>query len=159
MSMEDIGVLRSIPEMVLYEPVDATQLAQASPQIVDYYGPVYIRMFRKVVEKDVFTAPDYQFDLFKADILQEGLDVSIFCSGIMVQDTVKANELLKAEGIQADIISIHTVKPIDREAVVASAKKTVLWSLRKIKTLLAAFARQLRRFWWRSVQFLSVQWV
>ena len=123
MSMEDIGVLRSIPEMVLYEPVDATQLAQALPQIVDYYGPVYIRMFRKVVE-DVFTAPDYQFDLFKADILQEGLDVSIFCSGIMVQETVKANELLKAEGIQADIISIHTVKPIDREAVVASAKKT-----------------------------------
>lgn len=123
MSMEDIGVLRSIPELVLYEPVDAIQLKQALPQIVEYYGPVYIRMFRKTID-DVFTDPGYQFDLFRADTIQEGRDVSIFCSGIMVQETMKANEQLKAQGIQADIVSIHTVKPIDRKAVVASAKKT-----------------------------------
>lgn len=123
MSMEDIGVLRSIPDLVIYEVVDANQFRQALPQIVAYDGPVYIRMFRKTID-DVFTDENYQFDLFRADTLQTGTDVSIFCSGIMVQETLKANELLKAEGIQADIVSIHTVKPIDREAVVASAKKT-----------------------------------
>lgn len=123
MSMEDIGVLRSIPDMVIYEVVDANQFKQALPQIVAYEGPVYIRMFRKTID-DVFTDPNYQFDLFHADTLQTGTDVSIFCSGIMVQETLKANEMLKAQQIQAEIISIHTVKPIDREAVVASARKT-----------------------------------
>lgn len=123
MSVEDIGVLRSIPDLVLYEPVDAAQLKQALPQIVAHDGPVYIRMFRKKIG-DVFTEPDYRFDLFHADTLQTGTDVSIFCSGIMVQETCKANELLKKEGISADIVSIHTVKPIDRDAVVASVKKT-----------------------------------
>ena len=123
MSMEDIGVLRSIPDLVIYEVVDANQFRQALQQIVAHEGPVYIRMFRKTID-DVFTDPDYKFDLFHADTLQEGTDVSIFCSGIMVQETVKANEILKAEGISADIISIHTVKPIDREAVITSAKKT-----------------------------------
>lgn len=123
MSMEDIGVLRSIPDLVIYEVVDANQFRQALPQIVAHEGPVYIRMFRKTID-DVFTDPDYKFDLFHADTLQEGTDVSIFCSGIMVQETVKANEILKAEGISADIISIHTVKPIDREAVITYAKKT-----------------------------------
>ncbi|MDD5952400.1 MAG: transketolase C-terminal domain-containing protein [Oscillospiraceae bacterium] len=123
MSMEDVGVLRSIPNLVIYEVVDANQFRQALPQIVAYDGPVYIRMFRKTID-DVFTDDKYQFDLFHADQLQEGKDVSIFCSGIMVQETIKANELLKAEGIEADIVSIHTVKPIDREAIVASAKKT-----------------------------------
>ncbi len=122
MSMEDIGVLRSIPDLVIYEVVDANQFRQALPQIVAYEGPVYIRMFRKVID-DVF-GDDYKFDLFKADTVQEGTDVSIFCSGIMVQETMKANEILKAEGINADIVSIHTIKPIDREAIVASAKKT-----------------------------------
>lgn len=122
MSMEDIGVLRSIPDMVIYEVVDANQFRQALSQIVAYDGPVYIRMFRKVID-DVF-GDDYKFDLFKADTMQEGTDVSIFCSGIMVQETLKANEILKAEGISADIVSVHTIKPIDREAIVASAKKT-----------------------------------
>jgi len=122
MSMEDIGVLRSIPGIVIFEPVDAVQLVKALPQVIDYNGPVYIRLFRKpapVVFKD-----DYRFELFKADILEEGKDVSIFASGIMVNESIKAVEALKAEGISADLINIHTIKPIDREAVLASAKKT-----------------------------------
>ena len=123
MSMEDIGVLRSIPELVIYEPVDVAQFKQALPQIVAYEGPVYIRMFRKTID-DVFTNADYKFDLFHADCIQEGNAVTIFCSGIMVQETMKANEILKQEGIDAEIINIHTIKPIDRDAVVASAKKT-----------------------------------
>lgn len=122
MSMEDIGVLRSIPDLVIYEVVDANQFRQALPQIVAYDGPVYIRMFRKVID-DVF-GDDYKFDLFKADTVQEGTDVSIICSGIMVQESLKANEILKAEGISADIVSVHTIKPIDRETIAASARKT-----------------------------------
>lgn len=122
MSMEDIGVLRSIPEMVIYEPVDANQLKKALSQIIEYKGPVYIRIFRKAIE-NIFSE-DCKFDLFKASKLQDGNDVSIFCSGIMVQETIKANEILKQQGINADIINVHTIKPIDRESIVSSAKKT-----------------------------------
>ncbi|HYE81246.1 MAG TPA: transketolase C-terminal domain-containing protein [Clostridia bacterium] len=122
MSMEDIGVIRSIPGIVIFEPVDAVQLAKALPVIAEYDGPVYIRMFRKafpVIFKD-----DYKFELFKADLISEGKDVTLFASGIMVNEALKAAELLKASGISAEIINIHTIKPIDREAVVKSAKKT-----------------------------------
>lgn len=122
MSMEDIGVLRSIPEVVIFEPVDAIQFKAALPALTAYHGVVYIRMFRKVID-DVFPA-DYKFEMFKASPIQEGKDVTIFTSGIMTQETMIANETLKAEGISAEIINIHTIKPIDREAVVASAKKT-----------------------------------
>ena len=122
MSMEDIGVLRSIPGIVIFEPTDVVQLKKLLPQVVDYYGVVYIRMFRKKIDS-VFTESD-EFDLFKASVIQEGSDLSIFCSGIMVQETMLANEKLKQMCINADIINIQTIKPIDREAVVKSAKKT-----------------------------------
>jgi transketolase len=122
MSMEDIGVLRSIPNMVIFEPVDNMQLAKSLPQIVDYDGVVYIRMFRKTAPA-VF-GDDYKFDLFKADTVREGKDVTLFATGIMVAESIKAADLLKAEGIDAEIINIHTIKPIDREAVIKSASKT-----------------------------------
>lgn len=122
MSMEDIGVLRSIPNMVIFEPVDNIQLAKALPQIVDYEGVVYIRMFRKSTPA-VF-GDDYKFDLFKADTVREGKDVTLFASGMMVTESIKAADILKAEGIEAEIINIHTIKPIDREAVIKSARKT-----------------------------------
>lgn len=122
MSMEDIGVLRSIPEIVIFEPTDNTQLKKALPQIVNYYGVVYIRTFRKNTP-DIFDET-CDFDLFKAAKVTEGKDLSIFCSGIMVSETLTANEKLKSMGIDAEIINIHTIKPIDKAAVVASAKKT-----------------------------------
>ena len=115
-------MLRSIPGIVIFEPTDVVQLKKLLPQVVDYYGVVYIRMFRKKIDS-VFTESD-EFDLFKASVIQEGSDLSIFCSGIMVQETMLANEKLKQMGINADIINIQTIKPIDREAVVKSAKKT-----------------------------------
>ena len=122
MSMEDIGVLRSIPGMVIFEPVDEVQLRAAMPVLNDYDGPVYVRLFRKELPK-VF-GEDYKFDLFKADTIKEGKDLSIFVSGMLTADVVKAAELLAEEGIDAEIINIHTIKPIDREAVIASARKT-----------------------------------
>lgn len=123
MSFEDIGVLRSIPGIVIFEPVDNVQLAQALPALVAYDGPVYIRMFRKIIE-DVFDPATYTFDLFCADVLREGGDVSIFASGILVQEAVRAVETLAAEGIDAELINPHTIKPIDEAAIVASARKT-----------------------------------
>ena len=122
MSMEDIGVLRSIPGIVIFEPVDETQLRAAMPVINDYNGCVYIRLFRKVTP-DVF-GPDYKFDLFKADTIREGKDVSIFVSGFLTTDAIEAAKLLEAEGINAEVINVHTIKPIDRETVIASARKT-----------------------------------
>ena len=122
MGLEDIGVIRSLVGMVIFEPVDAVQLEQAMPVLRDYDGPVYIRLHRKALP-DVFPA-DYRFDLFSADTIREGRDVTIFASGILVQESLQALELLKQEGIEAELINIHTIKPIDREAVVRSARKT-----------------------------------
>ena len=116
------SVLRSIPTMVIFEPVDSEQMIQALPQIAEYYGPVYIRMFRK--ECPAVFGKDYKFDLFKADKIKEGKDLTIFASGIMVKTSLDAAEKLKAEGIDAEVISVHTIKPIDAEAVVESLKKT-----------------------------------
>ncbi len=122
MSMEDIGVLRSIPGMVIFEPVDEVQLRAAMPVLDAYKGCVYMRLFRKV--QPVIFPEDYKFDLFKADLLKEGSDLSIFVSGMMTKDVLDASELLKEQGISAEIINVHTIKPIDRETVIASARKT-----------------------------------
>ena len=122
MSMEDIGVIRSIPGMVIFEPVDDVQLRAAMPVLNDYDGPVYIRLFRK--ELPTVFGEGYQFDLFKADTIKEGKDLTIFVSGMLTADVVKASELLAAEGIDAEVINVHTIKPIDRETVIASARKT-----------------------------------
>jgi transketolase len=122
MSMEDIGVMRSIPGMLIFEPADAVELVKSLPAIVNYEGPVYMRVTRKtspVIYKD-----DYVFNLFKADVLREGKDVTLFASGMMVCEALKASEILKAQMIDAEVINIHTIKPIDRETIVASARKT-----------------------------------
>lgn len=122
MSVEDVGVVRSIPTVVIFEPVDSIQLKQALPQIMEYNGPVYIRMFRKETP-DIFDE-NYQFNLFKGDILKEGKDVTIVASGIMVEEAIKAKSLLLAIGIDAEVINMHTIKPIDEEILVKSVKKT-----------------------------------
>lgn len=121
-AIDDIGALRSIPNLVIYEAVDETQLRQAVPQINAYPGTVYIRMIRKDAE-DVF-GPDYKFDLFKADVMEEGSDVTILATGILVAEAKKAVAMLKEDGIHAELINVHTIKPIDRETVIASLKKT-----------------------------------
>ena len=122
MSMEDIGVMRSIPGAVIFEPVDEVQLKAALPVINAYKGMVYIRLFRKELPK-VF-AGDYRFDLFKADILREGRDVTLFVSGFLTKDVVEAAGRLGEEGIDCQVVNVHTIKPIDREGVRAAAHKT-----------------------------------
>jgi len=122
MTLEDIGVLRSIPNITIVEPSDGIELAQMVPAIFEHEGPVYMRLYRKVAP--AVHGADYKFTLGKADVLKEGKDVSILCSGIMVSEVVAAGKLLKEKGIDAEIINLHTIKPIDEEAIIASAKKT-----------------------------------
>ena len=122
MSFEDVGIIRSIPGTVIFEPVDVIQLVKALPQIVDYKGMIYIRLFRKTTPK-VFNN-NYKFNLFKADVLKEGNDVSIFATGITVSESIKAVEILKKKGIDTELINVHTLKPIDKETIISSIKKT-----------------------------------
>lgn len=122
MSMEDIGVIRSIPSMVIFEPVDIIQLKKSMPKLVDYDGPVYIRLFRK--ERPIIYSEDYEFDLFKADIIKEGTDVTIAASGIMVSEALEAEKILREKGINAEIINVHTIKPIDSDTILRSVAKT-----------------------------------
>ncbi len=122
MSMEDIGVLRSIPGIVIFEPVDAVQLRAAMPVLDAYEGPVYLRLARG--EQPAIFPEDYQFDLFRADVLREGSDLSIFVSGIQTRDCLDAAAELAESGISCEVINVHTIKPIDRETVIASARKT-----------------------------------
>lgn len=122
MSVEDVGVLRSIPGLVIFEPVDETQLRAALPVINAYDGCVYIRMFRKTLPS-VFRE-GYQFRLFQADLIKPGRDLSIFVSGFLTSDVIEAAALLSEQGIDAEIVNIHTIKPIDRACVVESARRT-----------------------------------
>ena len=113
MTFEDIGVVRSIPNITVLEPSDAIELEQMVPAMFRHVGPVYMRLYRKAapeVHKD-----DYQYQLGKADILKAGGDVSIFCSGIMVREALDAVAELERMGIDAEIINIHTIKPLDKE--------------------------------------------
>ena len=122
MSLEDMGVVRSIPGLVIFEPTDTVQLKAAMPVLHAYEGPVYMRMNRK--EFPTVFPEDYRFDLFKADLLWAGTDVTILAAGLMVSESLQAAETLAAEGISCEVINVHTIKPIDRETIVASAQKT-----------------------------------
>ena len=122
MSFEDFGVLRSVPDVVLFEAADEVELAKALPVINDYEGCVYLRLFRKELPK--IYDDNYKFDLFKVSTLREGKDLTIFASGIMVHDALEAAKLLAEQGVDAEVVNVHTIKPIDREGVIAAARKT-----------------------------------
>lgn len=122
MSMEDVGVLRSVPGVVIFDPADPIQLRAAMPVLDSYKGCVYMRLFRK--ELPEILPADYTFDLFKADVLREGKDLTIFATGFLTKDALEAQEILAKEGIHAEVVNVHTIKPIDSETVIRSAKKT-----------------------------------
>lgn len=122
MSMEDIGVVRSIPNIVIFEPCDAVQLVRALPEIIAYEGTVYVRLWRLELEQ-IFN-DNYRFDLFRADCIKKGEDVTIFASGYMVSQAMKAAGLLAEKGIDAEIVNIHTIKPIDADGIAESVSRT-----------------------------------
>lgn len=122
MSLEDVGLMRNLPGMTIFEPVDGVQLAAMLPQIIEHNGPVYIRLLRQ--EFDAIYPDNQVFKLGKATSIIEGKDVSIFASGIMVKEALDAQKILEEKGISASVVNIHTIKPIDVEAIVKEAKKT-----------------------------------
>ncbi len=122
MSFEDIAIMRNIPGMVIFEPIDSVQLKKVFPQIIKHYGPLYIRLFRKNAWS-VFGDHD-SFELGKGHMLRQGEDVTIVASGIMVKEALDAAECLSAEGIDAEVINIHTIKPLDEKMILESTAKT-----------------------------------
>ena len=122
MSFEDIGVMRSIPTMQIYDVVDEVQFEQAIPQLLELNGPVYVRVPRKT--RPVVFDKDYKFVLGKSDVLVEGKDISILASGTMVHEAILASEILKQDGINAEVISVNMVKPLDKETILKSVMKT-----------------------------------
>lgn len=122
MTFEDIGVVRSIPNITILEPADNIELEQMIPAMLQHKGPIYMRLYRKL--SPVIHKEEYQYELGKADLLKKGSDISIFCSGIMVSEAMAAAEGLQQKGIDAEVINIHTIKPVDREAILTSVKKT-----------------------------------
>jgi transketolase len=121
-AIEDISLMRSIPNMTVINPADSREAEQAVLSVAEYRGPVYIRLGRMAVE-DVYD-DSYIFELGKGVLLREGKDVTIIASGLMVQEALKAYDILKEDGIDARVINIHTIKPIDREIIVSAAKET-----------------------------------
>lgn len=120
--LEDIGMMKMLPGMTVINPCDYNQTKAATIAIAEYNGPVYLRFGRPVIP--VFTDPEQQFEIGKAWMVNEGKDVSIFATGHMVWEAIQAGEQLEAMGIDAEIINIHTIKPLDTVAVLRSVAKT-----------------------------------
>ncbi len=120
--LEDIGMMRMLPHMTVINPCDYNQTKAATIAIAAHEGPVYLRFGRPAVP--VFMPADQPFVIGKAIVLNEGADVSIFCTGHLVWESIVAGEILAEQGIDAEIINIHTIKPLDEAAVLSSVLKT-----------------------------------
>lgn len=120
--LEDLAMMRAMPNMTVINPCDYNQTKAATKAIADFHGPVYLRFGRPVVP--IFTDADQKFEIGKAWIVNEGKDVSIFATGHLVWEAIKAGEILAEQGIDAEIINIHTIKPLDTTAIIKSVKKT-----------------------------------
>jgi transketolase len=120
--LEDIGLMKMLPNMTVINPCDYNQTKAATIAIASHVGPVYLRFGRPAVPN--FTPADQKFEIGKALLLNEGTDVSIFATGHLVWKAIEAGHILADKGISAEIINIHTIKPLDAEAVLNSARKT-----------------------------------
>ncbi len=120
---EDIALMRTIPGMVVINPCDDVEARAAVKAAYEYVGPVYLRFGRLAIP--VLNDPDtYKFEIGKGVVLREGKDVTIVATGLCVSESVAAAELLAADGIDAEVINIHTIKPLDEELILSSAAKT-----------------------------------
>lgn len=120
--LEDIGLMKMLPGMVVINPCDFNQTKAATIAIADHEGPVYLRFGRPTVPN--FTPADQKFEIGKAVMLNEGTDVTIIATGHLVWPAIQAGEQLAEKGINAEIINIHTIKPLDTAAILSSVKKT-----------------------------------
>ena len=120
--LEDIGMMKMLPGMTVIVPCDFNQTKAATIAVAEYEGPVYLRFGRPKWPN--FTAEDQNFEIGKAQLLAEGTDISIFACGHMVWIAVEAAKMLAEKGISAELINIHTIKPLDEAAIIQSIKKT-----------------------------------
>ena len=120
---EDIALMRTIPGMVILNPADDVEAKACVKAAYEYNGPVYLRFGRLAVPV-INDRPDYKFELGKGVVLREGKDLTIVATGLCVSSALEAAEKLAADGIDAKIINIHTIKPLDEELIVAAAKET-----------------------------------
>ena len=121
---EDIALMRTIPGMTIISPADADEAYAAVEAAINFYGPVYLRFGRYAVPNLTSEIEGYKFEIGKGVTYREGKDVTIIANGFMVHLAVEAAEILAKEGIEAEVINIHTIKPLDTELIAASAKKT-----------------------------------
>lgn len=121
--LEDIALMRVIPGMVVINPSDAVEARAAVQAAIEYVGPVYLRFGRAAVPV-INDREDYKFEIGKGVLLREGTDVTIVATGICVSAALEAAEKLAEDGINAEVINIHTIKPLDEELIIKSAKKT-----------------------------------
>lgn len=122
-AIADMAVMRALPNMVVLNPADAVETKCAIKAAIEHEGPVYIRLGRLGVPV-IFDEATYKFELGKGQLINDGNDITIIATGLMVPEAVKAVETLKAEGINARLINIHTIKPIDKDIIVKAAKET-----------------------------------
>ena len=120
---EDIGLMREIPGIVIINPSDDVEARAAVRAAYEYVGPVYLRFGRLAVPV-INDNPEYKFEIGKGVELRKGKDITIFATGLCVSETLKAAETLAADGIDAQVINIHTIKPLDEELVLKAAKQT-----------------------------------
>jgi len=121
--LEDIGLMRTIPNMVVINPADAVEARAAVEAAIKHYGPVYLRFGRLAVPV-IFDKDTYKFELGKGVQLEDGSDVTIIATGLMVPEALEAKKMLDAEGISARVINIHTIKPIDKDIIIKAARET-----------------------------------
>ena len=121
--LEDMALMRQIPGMVVLNPADDVEARAAIKAAFEYVGPVYIRLGRLAVPV-LNDEENYKFEIGKGVVLKEGTDVTIFATGLEVYEAILAAEVLEKDGISAEVVNIHTIKPIDKELVIASATKT-----------------------------------
>lgn len=121
-TMEDIGLMKALPNMTVLVPCDYNQARMATLAAAEHQGPVYLRLGRSKMPN--FIAEGEPFQIGKAQLLVEGKDVTLFACGHLVWEALQAAEMLEKEGISAEVINIHTIKPLDTDAIIASARKT-----------------------------------
>ena len=121
--LEDLALMREIPGMVVINPSDDIEAKAAVEAAYKHVGPVYMRFGRLAVPV-INDNADYKFEIGKGIVLKEGTDVSIFATGLEVSEALEAAKMLEADGINAEVVNIHTIKPLDKELVVKSAQKT-----------------------------------
>ncbi|MBP3337242.1 MAG: transketolase family protein [Clostridia bacterium] len=121
--LEDIGIMRTIPGMVIINPADAAESILAVEAAIKHDGPVYLRFGRLAVE-DIFDRATYKFELGKGVLLADGTDVTLIATGLMVPESLKAKDILASKGVSARVINIHTIKPIDKDIIAKAAKET-----------------------------------